>query len=318
MGGCVRQRHTIPDDCPRGIGPRLGVLTLSVNRGPLPQMKHENTFQPLLLQHIRRYAALDASSPSNGPRRLLMRGLEAVQRNTMPLTVRLMTSTLRLLLERPDTTQAKDHVRKAVADLMADTQVRQSPHLMQNQKGERRLKRLSLSTLLLCELLGERRTLQTHLRHCSRLLDISLLQASVWIHLSCPACLPQDLHSLTMTRGLWRLGEYESRLPHVHLIERLESEDPRRHFRVGERVGYVLVQRDVGDQLYKKSEDPATALRRRLPLDLDEYLKQVGALLGAHSPEVDMACVGFLATVTGHLMDSRPARAPSHSPSWLC
>lgn len=96
-----------------------------------------------------------------------------------------------------------------------------------------------------------------------------------------------------MTRGLWRLGEYESRLPHVHLIERLESEDPRRHFRVGERVGYVLVQRDVGDQLYKKSEDPATALRRRLPLDLDEYLKQVGAWLGAHNLEFTWLLPGF-------------------------
>lgn len=98
-------------------------------------MKHENTFQPLLLQHIRRYAALDASSPSNGPRKLFMRGIEAVQRNTMPLTVRLMTSTLRLLLSRTDTMEAKDHVRKAVADLMADTQVRQSPHL-RRRKGE--------------------------------------------------------------------------------------------------------------------------------------------------------------------------------------
>lgn len=84
-----------------------------------------------------------------------------------------------------------------------------------------------------------------------------------------------DLHSLTSTRGLWRLGEYESKLPHVHLIEKLETEDPRRCYRVGERVPYVLVQREHDAPLYKKSELPLVAMENRLPLDLEEYLKQV-------------------------------------------
>lgn len=61
-----------------------------------------------------------------------------------------------------------------------------------------------------------------------------------------------DLYSLTWTKGLWRLGEYDAKLPHVHLIEKLEQPDPWRQFRVGERVGYVFVQREADAPLYKR------------------------------------------------------------------
>lgn len=55
---------------------------------------------------------------------LVMRGIEAVQRNTMPFLVTLMVRTLRLLLMRSDATDAKAYVRSAVADLLADKLVR--------------------------------------------------------------------------------------------------------------------------------------------------------------------------------------------------
>jgi len=84
-----------------------------------------------------------------------------------------------------------------------------------------------------------------------------------------------DLYSLTWTKGLWRLGEYDAKLPHVHLIEKLEQQDPRRQFRVGERVGYVFVQREADAPLYKKAEYPPLALAQNMTLDLTEYLKQV-------------------------------------------
>lgn len=84
-----------------------------------------------------------------------------------------------------------------------------------------------------------------------------------------------DLYSLTWTKGLWRLGEYDAKLPHVHLIEKLEQQDPRRQFRVGERVGYVFVQREADAPLYKKAEFPPFALAQNITLDLTEYLKQI-------------------------------------------
>lgn len=84
-----------------------------------------------------------------------------------------------------------------------------------------------------------------------------------------------DLYNLTWTKGLWRLGEYDAKLPHVHLIEKLEQQDPRRQFRVGERVSYVLVQREMDALLYKKAEFPPFALAKNMTLDLTEYLKQV-------------------------------------------
>lgn len=84
-----------------------------------------------------------------------------------------------------------------------------------------------------------------------------------------------DLYSLTWTKGLWRLGEYDAKLPHVQLIEKLEQQDPRRQFRVGERVGYVFVQREADAPLYKKAEFPPFALAQNMTLDLTEYLKQI-------------------------------------------
>lgn len=84
-----------------------------------------------------------------------------------------------------------------------------------------------------------------------------------------------DLYSLTWTKGLWRLGEYDAKLPHAHLIEKLEQQDPRRQFRVGERVAYVFVQREADAPLYKKAEFPPLVLAQNMTLDLAEYLKQV-------------------------------------------
>lgn len=84
-----------------------------------------------------------------------------------------------------------------------------------------------------------------------------------------------DLFSLTWTKGLWRLGEYDAKVPHLYLMERLEKENPRMRFRVGERVPYVLCQKGSNAPLYQKAEYPAIALAKHMSLDLDEYLKQM-------------------------------------------
>jgi DNA polymerase delta subunit 1 len=187
------------------------VLTPALN-ARLPErvrLKHEKVLGPLLLQHIRRYAAYEWKP--DGSRRLEMKGMEAVQRNTMPFVVRCMVSTITKVLDTPpaeahEWAAVKDHVREQVEALM-------------NNKV--------------------------------------------------------DISDLTLTRGLWRLGEYDSKQPHVHLVEKIEQTDPRRRFRVGERVAYALVQRESDAPLYKKVEEPFVALQQQLQLDLGEYLKQV-------------------------------------------
>jgi len=190
-----------------------GLLTPALN-AQLPErvrVKHEKVLGPLLLQHIRRYAAFEWRP--DGSRRLEMKGLEAVQRNTMPFVVRLMVSTIIKILETPFA-EAQEHEWASVKAYLKE----QVAELMMNR--------------------------------------ISIFE-------------------LTITRGLWRLGEYDSKQPHVHLIEKLEQADPRRRFRVGERVAYVLVQRESDAPLYKKAEAPYAALQQQLQLDLVEYLKQL-------------------------------------------
>lgn len=79
----------------------MEVLAPALNR-QLPgriRLKHEKVLGPLLLQHIRRYAALDWGR--DGSRRLEMKGVEAVQRNTMPFIVALMESTILKIMDTP-------------------------------------------------------------------------------------------------------------------------------------------------------------------------------------------------------------------------
>lgn len=172
------------------------------------RVKHEKVLGPLLLQHIRRYGALEWLP--DGSRRLEMKGLEAVQRKTMPFVVRLMESTIVKVLDTPPAKAepwagVKEHVSGQVEALMSGK-----------------------------------------------------------VH----------LFDLTLTRGLWRLGAYDLKQPHVALVEKIEASNPRRRFRVGERVAYVLVQRESGAPLYQQAEEPWAALEGRLQLDLVEYLKQ--------------------------------------------
>lgn len=189
----------------------INTLTPALN-SRLPQrvrIKHEKVLGPLLLQHIRRYGAFEWLP--DGSRRLEMKGLEAVQRNTMPFLVRLMESTIVKILDSPpaeagEWAGVKDHVR-------------------------------------------------THAE--------ALMSGKI------------NLFDLTLTRGLWRLGEYDSKQPHVALVEKVEASDPRRRFRVGERVAYVLAQKASGAPLYQKAEEPWAVLQERLQIDLTEYLKQV-------------------------------------------
>ncbi len=191
------------------------VLTPALN-SELPggvQVKHEKVLAPLLMQHIRRYAGYEVTDGEGGHgRRLEIKGMEAVARNTMPFLVDLMKRTLTQVL---DSAAATGHV------------------------------------------------------------DVERVKAYVREQVTALMTNKPDLYRLTWTKGLWRLGEYDAKLPHVHLIEKLEELDPRRQFRVGERVAYVFVQREAGAPLYKKAESPALALAQNMTLDLAEYLKQV-------------------------------------------
>eukprot|EP00753_Platysulcus_tardus_P007878 PLAT15516.2.p1 GENE.PLAT15516.2~~PLAT15516.2.p1 ORF type:complete len:686 (-),score=224.56 PLAT15516.2:1116-3173(-) len=104
-----------------------------------------------------------------------------------------------------------------------------------------------------------------------------------------------DHYDLLWTRGLWRRGEYDSRQPHVDLVERLERAKPHRKYKLGERVPFVLVQRERGAPLYRKAEHPVTALVEGMPLDLAEYLKQfrmpLARLFAVFLPEKEVEAI---------------------------
>jgi hypothetical protein len=115
------------------------VLTRDLNQS-LPErvkVKHERVLQPFLLQHIRRYAGLDQGK--DGKAELLVKGMEAVQRNSMPLLVTLMNQTLLLLLQQPTSAEAKAYIRRIVNELLQVNQSHSVRRTTRRRQGHHRL-----------------------------------------------------------------------------------------------------------------------------------------------------------------------------------
>ena len=85
-----------------------------------------------------------------------------------------------------------------------------------------------------------------------------------------------DISLLVITKALGKRSAgdkgYKTKAAHVELAERMAKRDPGSAPKVGDRVAYVIVEKEKGAQAYLKSEDPIYVLEHNLTLDVDWYL----------------------------------------------
>ena len=87
-----------------------------------------------------------------------------------------------------------------------------------------------------------------------------------------------DISLLVITKALGKKSEgtkggYKTRAAHVELAERMAKRDPGSAPKVGDRVPYVIIQKEKNAQAYMKSEDPIYVLENNLVIDVDWYLE---------------------------------------------
>lgn len=87
-----------------------------------------------------------------------------------------------------------------------------------------------------------------------------------------------DISLLVITKALGKKAEgakggYKTKAAHVELAERMAKRDPGSAPKVGDRVPYVIVQKEKNAQAYMKSEDPIYVLEHNLVIDVDWYLE---------------------------------------------
>ena len=86
-----------------------------------------------------------------------------------------------------------------------------------------------------------------------------------------------DLSLLVITKALGKKADgkkdgYKTRAAHVELAERMAKRDPGSAPKVGDRVPYVIIQKEKSAQAYMKSEDPIYVLEHNLSIDTEWYL----------------------------------------------
>ena len=86
-----------------------------------------------------------------------------------------------------------------------------------------------------------------------------------------------DISLLVITKALGKktndAGGYKTKAAHVELAERMAKRDPGSAPKVGDRVAYVIVEKEKNAQAYLKSEDPIYVLENNLSIDVDWYLE---------------------------------------------
>lgn len=87
-----------------------------------------------------------------------------------------------------------------------------------------------------------------------------------------------DISLLVITKALGKKSEgtkggYKTKAAHVELAERLAKRNPGSAPKVGDRVPYVIIQKEKNAQAYMKSEDPIYVLENNLVIDVDWYLE---------------------------------------------
>lgn len=82
-----------------------------------------------------------------------------------------------------------------------------------------------------------------------------------------------DISLLVITKALGKKADYKTRAAHVELAERMMKRDPGSAPKVGDRVPYVIIEKEKNAQAYMKSEDPIYVLEHNLTIDVDWYLE---------------------------------------------
>ncbi|KAK8805699.1 hypothetical protein WA158_002355 [Blastocystis sp. Blastoise] len=85
-----------------------------------------------------------------------------------------------------------------------------------------------------------------------------------------------DISLLVITKSLGKKAdsnEYKAKAAHVELAERMYKRDPGSAPKVGDRVQYVIIEKEKNAPAYTKSEDPIYVLENNLPIDVSWYLE---------------------------------------------
>lgn len=82
-----------------------------------------------------------------------------------------------------------------------------------------------------------------------------------------------DISLLVITKALGKKSDYKTKTAHVELAERMAERDPGSAPKVGDRVPYVIIQKEKNAKAYLKSEDPIYVLENNLQIDVDWYLE---------------------------------------------
>ena len=84
-----------------------------------------------------------------------------------------------------------------------------------------------------------------------------------------------DISLLVITKALGRSADdtaYAGKQAHVELAMRMKKRDAGSAPQVGDRVAYVIIQKEKGAPAFEKSEDPVYVLENNLPIDTEYYL----------------------------------------------
>ena len=87
-----------------------------------------------------------------------------------------------------------------------------------------------------------------------------------------------DISLLVITKALGKKADddgkgYKAKAAHVELAKRMAQRDPGSAPKVGDRVAYVIIEKDKGAKAYTKSEDPIYVLENNIQIDVNWYLE---------------------------------------------
>ena len=86
-----------------------------------------------------------------------------------------------------------------------------------------------------------------------------------------------DISLLVITKALGKKADdtdgYKTKAAHVELAKRMAERDPGSAPKVGDRVAYVIVEKEKQAKAYMKSEDPIYVLEHNLQIDVNWYLE---------------------------------------------
>ncbi|WUR02821.1 DNA polymerase delta catalytic subunit (DPOD) [Vairimorpha necatrix] len=84
-----------------------------------------------------------------------------------------------------------------------------------------------------------------------------------------------DLSQLVISKAITKSGEkYASKQAHVELAEKMKKRGDESAGALGNRVGYIMVEKGKKVAGYDKAEDPVYVLENNLPIDTEYYIDQ--------------------------------------------